>query len=271
MSPLLLPSIDRRARLTLSINTSVVSKLLNLSLRTVGAEVCLLVLDKGGILCAEAIARSDVSSVQHLRRADSIDLQPLQYPTSVINYVARTKEMVVNSLDSYDLVPDPYLALHKPKSILCHALVASQARVIGVLFMENSQTANAFVSFFLLPLARLLHFWLSLSLPCAQTPDRLEILSLVSGLAASTIEKARLVGDLKRTNENLKRSQAALESSNRTLETRIAERTASLREEVKEKERAQAEMRKSKEVAESATAMKSQFLANMSHEVSFTS
>lgn len=79
------------------------------------------------------------------------------------------------------------------------------------------------------------------------------------------------MGDLKRTNENLKRSQAALESSNRTLETRIAERTASLREEVKEKERAQAEMRKSKEVAESATAMKSQFLANMSHEVSFTS
>jgi len=71
----------------------------------------------------------------------------------------------------------------------------------------------------------------------AQTPDRLEILSLVSGQAASTIEKARLVGDLKRTNENLKRSQAALESSNRTLETRIAERTASLREEVKEKER----------------------------------
>jgi signal transduction histidine kinase len=100
-----------------------------------------------------------------------------------------------------------------------------------------------------------------------QTPDRLEILSLVSGQAASTIEKARLVNDLSRTNENLKRSQAALESSNRTLESRIAERTASLQAEVKEKERAQAEMMKSKEVAESATAQKSQFLANMSHEV----
>lgn len=125
---------------------SVVSKLLNLALRTVGAEVCLLVLDKSGTLCAEAIARSDVSSVQHLRRADSIDLQPERYPTSVINYVARTKEMVVNSLDSYELVPDPYLALHKPKSILCHALVASQGRVAGILYLENSQTENAFVS-----------------------------------------------------------------------------------------------------------------------------
>lgn len=101
----------------------------------------------------------------------------------------------------------------------------------------------------------------------SQTSDRLEILSLVSGQAASTIEKARLVNDLSKTNENLQRSQAALEASNRTLETRIAERTASLQAEVKEKERAQAEMRKSKEVAESATAQKSQFLANMSHEV----
>ncbi|GAA5931685.1 uncharacterized protein JCM15063_001537 [Sporobolomyces koalae] len=221
----------------------VVSKLLNLALRTVGAELCLLVLDKSGTLCAEAVARSDVTSVQHLRRTDSIDVQPERYPTSVINYVARTKEMVVNSLDSNELVPDLYLAAHKPKSILCHALVASHGRVIGILYMENSQTTNAFTS------------------------DRLEILSLVSNQAASTIEKARLVADLKRTNENLKRSQAALESSNRTLESRIAERTASLQAEVREKERAQAEMRKSKEVAESATAAKSQFLANMSHEI----
>ncbi|GAA5947465.1 hypothetical protein JCM3765_001690 [Sporobolomyces pararoseus] len=220
----------------------VVSKLLNLALRTVGAELCLLVLDKSGIWCAEAIARSDVSSVQHLRRTDSIDLQPEKYPTSVINLVARTKEMVVNSLDT-ELTPDPYLARYQPKSILCHALVASHGKVIGILYLENTQTYNAF------------------------TADRLEILSLVSGQAASTIEKARLVNDLSRTNENLKRSQAALESSNRTLETRIAERTASLRAEVKEKERAQAEMRKSKEVAESATAQKSQFLANMSHEI----
>ncbi|GAA5903955.1 uncharacterized protein JCM6883_002039 [Sporobolomyces salmoneus] len=220
----------------------VVSKLLNLALRTVGAEMCLLVLDKSGTLCAEAIARSEVSSVQHLRRTDSIDSQPERFPTSVINLVARTKEMVVNSLDS-ELTPDPYLARHRPKSILCHALVASHGRVIGILYLENTQTQNAF------------------------TPDRLEILSLVSGQAASMLEKARLVSDLSKTNENLKRSQAALESSNRTLETRIAERTASLQAEVKEKERAQAEMLKSKEVAESATAQKSQFLANMSHEI----
>lgn len=53
----------------------VVSKLLGLALRTAGAELCLLVLDKGGILCAEAIARSDSTEVKHLHRLDSIDVQ----------------------------------------------------------------------------------------------------------------------------------------------------------------------------------------------------
>ncbi|GAA5908410.1 hypothetical protein JCM6882_007929 [Rhodosporidiobolus microsporus] len=227
----------------------VVSKLLNLALRTAGGEMCLLVLDKSGTgtFCAEAIARSDSNEVQHLRRTDTIDTTPEKYPCSVINYVARSREMVVNTFD--DAIPDPYMRHRRPKSILCLAL-ASQQRVIGVLFMENSQTTQAF------------------------TPDRLEILSLISGQAASTIEKARLVQDLKNTNQDLKRSQAALEASNRTLESRIAERTLELRHnnsllqaEVAEKERAQAEMRQAKEIAESATAMKSQFLANMSHEI----
>ncbi|BGP14068.1 hypothetical protein JCM10213v2_002006 [Rhodosporidiobolus nylandii] len=227
----------------------VVSKLLNLALRTAGAELCLLVLDKAGTLCAEAIARSDLNDVQHLRRTDGIDTQPEKYPCSVINFTARSKEMVVNTLDAMGSVEDPYMRQRQPKSVLCLAL-ASQQRVVGVLYMENSQTTNAF------------------------TPDRLEILSLISGQAASTIEKARLVQDLKKTNQDLKRSQAALEASNRNLENRIADRTLELRHnnallkaEVAEKERAQAELTSAKEVAESATAMKSQFLANMSHEI----
>ena len=228
----------------------VVTKLLSLALRTAGAELCLLVLDKNGTLCPEATVSSETSEVKYLRRTDAIDLQPERYPCSVINYVARSKAMVVNNLDVLgEVIVDPYLKIRKPKSVLCLAL-ASQQRVVGVLWMENSLTENAF------------------------TPDRLEILSLISGQAASTIEKARLVHDLKSANADLKRSQAALETYNRNLEGTVADRTLELQHkndllviEIDERERAQREMRKSKEVAESATAMKSQFLANMSHEI----
>lgn len=68
-------------------------------------------------------------------------------------------------------------------------------------------------------------------------------------------------------NTDLTRSQASLEGYNRNLEGTVNARTIELRDqntrleaEIAEKERAQAEMRSAKEVAESATAMKSQFL-----------
>lgn len=103
-----------------------------------------------------------------------------------------------------------------------------------------------------------------------QTPDRLEIVSLISAQAAATIEKARLVHDLKASNADLKRSQAALEGYNRGLEGTVADRTLELQHknqmlmaEVAEKERAQAEMRSAKDIAEAATLMKSQFLGKL--------
>lgn len=77
--------------------------------------------------------------------------------------------------------------------------------------------------------------------------------------------------DLKLANEGLKRSQTSLEDYNVKLEATVAARTTELIEkndrlvaEVVEKELAQAEMRKAKDIAESATQTKSAFLATMS-------
>jgi hypothetical protein len=69
----------------------VVSKLLKLALRMAGAESCLLVLDKNGVLCAEAVARSDCVDVEHLRRTDPIDLFPDRCECSSV--VATTQEL----------------------------------------------------------------------------------------------------------------------------------------------------------------------------------
>jgi len=48
---------------------------------------------------------------------------------------------------------------------------------------------------------------------CSQTPDRLEILSLISGQAAATIEKARLVQDLKKMNQDVRPCSLSLQPS----------------------------------------------------------
>jgi GAF domain-containing protein len=55
--------------------------------------------------------------------------------------------MVVNNLEVVgDVIADPYFKAHRPKSVLCLPL-ASQQKVVGLLYMENSQTSDAFVSY----------------------------------------------------------------------------------------------------------------------------
>jgi signal transduction histidine kinase/ActR/RegA family two-component response regulator len=67
--------------------------------------------------------------------------------------------------------------------------------------------------------------------------------------------------------ERVETSEKQLLAAQNVLEERVLERTAQLRREIDEKERAQAELERSKDAAESATRSKSEFLANMSHEI----
>jgi len=63
---------------------------------------------------------------------------------------------------------DPYLVAQRPKSVLSVAL-AAQRRLVGVLYLENAATANAFF------------------------PARLELTALLASQAAIAIDNARLV------------------------------------------------------------------------------
>jgi predicted ATPase/signal transduction histidine kinase len=94
---------------------------------------------------------------------------------SIVHYVVRTRTPVVLGDAARDgaFVADPYVRRHQPRSVLVVPLLR-QGELAGVLYLENNQSAAAF------------------------TPDRVELLGLLSSQAAISLENARLYEDLER-------------------------------------------------------------------------
>ncbi|WP_317619397.1 PP2C family protein-serine/threonine phosphatase [Laspinema olomoucense] len=112
--------------------------------------------------------------------------QSQQLPQSIIQYVARTQQSVVlnDATTSEMFASDAYIIEQQPKSVLCSPIV-NRGTLVGILYLENNLTSEAF------------------------TPDRLELLNVVSAQAAISIENAQLY---------------------QNLETKVEERTAQLAE-----------------------------------------
>lgn len=123
----------------------------------------------------------------------------------IIQYVIRTKQTVVlnDAIHMGMFTEDPYINSKKPKSVLCFPL-SHQGKLSSILYFENNSTTDAF------------------------TPDRLDILQLLSGQIATSIENASLYSNLETATENLKAFNAQLEDYNRNLETKVDERTKEL-------------------------------------------
>jgi PAS domain S-box-containing protein len=105
-------------------------------------------------------------------------VHPQNLPLSIFSYVARTQESVVldDAAQNRQFARDPYISLDKPKSVLCIPLL-NQGKLSGLLYLENNLTTNAF------------------------TPERLEVIRLLSAQAAISIDNARLYSDLERNEE----------------------------------------------------------------------
>ncbi|MBC7083373.1 MAG: AAA family ATPase [Firmicutes bacterium] len=195
-----------------------------------GATRGALLLPKGERLYIEAQVETGLQQ-EDTEVLQSIPLEECDLlPRSVINYVARTGETVVldDATKAGIFAGDSYIASRFTLSILCLPIVR-KGKTVGVLYLENSMSTGAF------------------------TPERVEVLRLLSSQMAISIENARLYADLEQSRDRLS-------SWNQILEQTVAERTRELQQ-INE------QLIRAKDAADAANRAKSDFLAIMSHEI----
>ncbi|MEM9136007.1 MAG: AAA family ATPase [Cyanobacteria bacterium P01_F01_bin.42] len=145
------------------------TKLLQILIRSAGAQLGHLLLMGPKGLRIEATHRVQQAST------DVLQSRPIegQVPQAVINFVQRTQDSVIlrNASASDNFAQDPYIQKHQTRSMLCFPLL-NQGQLTAILYLENNLTEGAF------------------------TPDRQEILQLLSGQAAIAIEQARTYSKL---------------------------------------------------------------------------
>jgi len=169
-------------------------KLLHIVIENVGAQECLLILEKQGQLFIEAEVHANQTEKVILQSTELEVIEkdgvndtskPLLAPVTLINYVARLQKYIVLSDASHEgmFINDPYVICHQPKSILCSPLI-NKGKLIGVLYLENNLITSAF------------------------TTDRLNVVKLLSTQVAISIENAFVYSELEQARQ-------AAESANR--------------------------------------------------------
>ncbi len=150
--------------------------LMKILIENAGAQVGHLILETEGQFLIEASGKVDSDSVTVLQ---STSLEN-RLPESIINYVARTRETVVknDAAQQGKFTNDSYIKANKTKSILCTPLI-NQGQLSGIVYLENTLVTGAF------------------------TPDRLELIQLLSGQAAIAITNAKLYAKVSESQRQL--------------------------------------------------------------------
>jgi class 3 adenylate cyclase len=132
-----------------------------------GARQGMLLLEKEGQLLLEAQTHNGGEETTILQGIPVQDCGLLA--ESVVKYVRRTRQSLVihNAISDSRWEKDPYILQHRPQSILCLPII-NQGKFIGLLYLENNLTTGAF------------------------TQERIELLSLLSGQIAVSIDNALL-------------------------------------------------------------------------------
>jgi PAS domain S-box-containing protein len=147
--------------------------LMQILIENAGAQTGYLILENSGewsiAAACELNADEKACATQVLQSMPIAD----QLPESIIQYVIRTLEPVAlnDATREGAFINEPYIQQNQPQSIFCLPLL-NQAKLVGVLYLENRLATGVF------------------------TPERSQVLQLLSTQAAIAIENANLYSEL---------------------------------------------------------------------------
>ncbi len=156
---------------------NLLSSLMKILIENAGAQRGCLILSNQGKLMIEAEG-SIIQPVILWRSTPITNTQILS--EAIVNYVARTQESLVlnDATQTGKFTSDPYIKQHQPKSVLCVPLI-NQGQLISIVYLENNLTTGAF------------------------TPERIEVLQLLSGQAAISLQNAKLYTEVRENESRL--------------------------------------------------------------------
>jgi PAS domain S-box-containing protein len=157
-----------------------IKTLLRIVVEHAGAERGLLILFPGDEPRIAAEATTGRGQVEVTLRQAAVS--PTELPESVLHYLIRTRESVIldDALAQNPFSADEYICQKRARSVLCLPLV-KQAKLIGVLYLENNLTSHVF------------------------TPARISVLEVLASQAAISLENARLYNDLQEREARIRR------------------------------------------------------------------
>ncbi len=159
---------------------NLIKTLLRIAVEHAGAERGLLILFPGDEPRIAAEATTGRGQVEVTLRQTAVS--PAELPESVLHYVIRTRESVIldDALAQNPFSADEYIRQKYARSVLCLPLV-KQAKLIGVLYLENNLASHVF------------------------TAARISVLEVLASQAAISLENARLYNDLREREARIRR------------------------------------------------------------------
>jgi PAS domain S-box-containing protein len=148
--------------------------LMQILIENAGAQTgCLLLENSGEWAIGAACELNDGEQLCATRVLQSVPIAN-RLPETIIHYVIRTHESIIlnDAAREGNFIHDPYIQHNQTQSLLCLPLL-NQGKLVGVLYLENQLVTGAF------------------------TPERSQVLNLLSTQAAIAIENAKLYSKLR--------------------------------------------------------------------------